>query len=238
MLLTLHFHPALQAMTNVKSHTFEVDKLSSIKDALVVLFPKLRNYIRNIGAGRIKENLSLITLDKKIVNKIDYYKDVINHKELWLVPIIEGSGGRGGFLSILLGIVLIAAAFWLGGAPGFLGGAGFSGSTSAFGGLVTAGGLLKMGIGLVLTGLMSLLMKPPSPPSNTNENQQRRNNDMFDALENTTDTNNSVPLIYGRPRVAGQVLSLHVETMTHGEKDTIYVSDLFHSNSDEIEKTG
>lgn len=234
MLLTLHFHPLLQPMTGVKSHTFAVDALSDIKEALTVLFPKIRKYIRQITAGTLRENLSLITPDGHILNRQDYYTNKVESRELTLVPIIAGSG-RG--LGIILGIVLIAAAVFLGGAPLALGGGGFVGSTTALGGLVSAGGLLKMGIGLVLSGLMQMLMKPPEMkgPSDTG---QRRNNDMFDALENTTDPNSCVPLIYGMPRVAGQMLSGHVETISHGESDNIYVLDLLYKNRSELTRTG
>ena len=235
MLLTLHFHPLLQPMTGVKYHKFAVDSLSDIKDALSVLFPKIRKYIRQISAGTLRENLSLITPDGKILNRQDYYTNKIENKELTLVPVIAGSGGRG--LGIILGIVLIAAAVFLGGAPLALGGMGFTGSTTALGGLVSAGGLLKMGIGLVLSGLMQMLMKPPEMrgPSDT---AQRRNNDMFDALDNTTDPNTSIPLIYGMPRVAGQMLSGHVETISHGESDKILVIDLLYKNRSELTRTG
>lgn len=236
MLLTLHFHPLLQPMTGVKFHTFAVNSLSDIKDALSVLFPKIRKYIRQISAGTLRENLSLVTSQGKILTREDYYINKIDNKELTLVPIIAGSG-RG--LGIILGIVLIAAAVFLGGAPLALGGtgAGFVGSTTALGGLISAGGLLKMGIGLVLSGLMQLLMKPPEMkgPSDT---AQRRNNDMFDALDNTTDPSTSIPLIYGMPRVAGQMLSGHIETISHGESDTIHVIDLIYKNRSEITRTG
>jgi predicted phage tail protein len=224
-------------MTGVKFHTFVVDSLSDIKDALSVLFPKIRKYIRQISAGTLRENLSLVTSQGKILTRENYYINKIENKELTLVPIIAGSGGRG--LGIILGIVLIAAAVFLGGAPLALGGSGvgFVGSTPALGGLISAGGLLKMGIGLVLSGLMQLLMKPPEMkgPSDT---AQRRNNDMFDALDNTTDPSTSIPLIYGMPRVAGQMLSGHIETISHGESDTIYVIDLIYKDRSEITRTG
>jgi predicted phage tail protein len=239
MLLTLHFHPILQPMTGVKSHIFDVSSLSDIKDALSVLFPKIRKYIKQISAGTLRENLSLVTPEGKILNREDYYINKVSSKELTLVPIIAGSGGKG--LGIILGIILIAAAFFTGGgslaALGSVGGSGFVGSTSlGFMGL-TAGGLLKMGIGLVLSGLMQMLMKPPDMkgPSDTS---QRRNNDMFDALDNTTDPSTPIPLIYGMPRVAGQMLSGHVETISHGESDTIAVVDLIYKNKSELTKAG
>ena len=238
MLLTLHFHPLLQPMTGVKSHKFAVDSLSDIKDALSVLFPKIRKYIRQISAGTLRENLSLITPDGNILNRKDYYTNKVENRELTLVPVIAGSG-RG--LGIILGIVLIAAALFTGGAAlfggtGFVGSTAIGGSAGGFFGL-TAGGLLKMGIGLVLSGLMQMLMKPPEMkgPSDT---AQRRNNDMFDALDNSTDPNTSIPLIYGMPRVAGQMLSGHVETISHGETDKILVIDLLYKNRSELTRTG
>jgi predicted phage tail protein len=233
MLLTLHFHPVFQEMTGVKSHKFDVNNLSDIKDALCVLFPKMRRYIKLIGIGTLRENLALVNKDGKILNKQDYYIDKVSDRELNLVPILAGSG-RG--IGLILGILLIGIALFAGGLPLILGGAGagFVGATPVLGGLLSAGGLLKMGIGLALSGLMQLLMKPPDMRGA--DTGQRRNNDMFDAMENTTDPNSSVPLVYGMPRVAGQMLSGHVETVSHGESDTIYVVDLLYKDRSEIKR--
>ena len=232
MLLTLHFHPLLQPMTGVKSHRFDVNSLSDIKDALSVLFPKIRRYIKQISAGTLRENLSLITPEGKILTRKEYYIDKVTTKELTMVPIIAGAGGKG--LGIILGIVLIAAAISLGGAPLALGGTGtgFVGSTAIGSGLfsITAGGLLKMGLGLVLSGLMQMMMQPPSPKG-PSDSSQRRNNDMFDAFDNTTDPNTSIPLIYGMPRVGGQLLSGYIETITHGQSDVISVTDIVYKRT-------
>jgi predicted phage tail protein len=228
-------------MTGVKAHTFAVDSLSDIKDALSVLFPKIRKYIRQISAGTLRENLSLVTPEGKILNRQDYYINKVENRELTLVPIIAGSG-RG--LGIILGILLIAAAVFTGGAALFAGGAaGASAASTTLIGTagsffsISAGGLLKMGIGLVLSGLMQLLMKPPDMKG-PGDTAQRRNNDMFDALDNSTDPNTSIPLIYGMPRVSGQMLSGHIETVSHGESDTIYVADLLYNDRNEFTRTG
>lgn len=245
MLITLHFHPLLQPMTGVKSHKFDVNSLSDIKDALSVLFPKIRRYIRQISSGTLRENLSLVTSEGKVLTRREYYLDRIVNKELTLVPIIAGAGGKG--LGIILGIVLIAAAFFTGGGSlagltggGGLGGAGFQAGGYLFGGpgslfSLTYGGLMRMGIGMVLSGLMQLMMQPPSPKG-PSDSSQRRNNDMFDAFENTTDPNTCIPLIYGMPRVGGQLISGYVESITHGESDIIYVTDIINKRT-EIDKT-
>jgi len=237
MLVTLNFHPAFQEMTGVKSHQVDVNSISDIRHALVALFPKMRRYIKTISTGCLKENISLITPEGELLKKKDYEFNRLKHEELTLVPILEGSGGKSGLLMVLLGVVLIGLALFTGGAFAAGGLAAFDASAKVGIAGLTAGGLLKMGIGLVLAGLMQMMMKPPEPVNNSNNNQQRRNNDMFDALENTTDTNANVPLIYGAPRVAGQMLSGHVETIKHGENDTIAVSDIFYTRSDEITRT-
>lgn len=239
MLVTIHFHPLLQPMTGVSSHRFDINSLSEIKNALSVLFPKIRRYIREITSGTLRENLSLITPEGTILNRSQYYLDKIINKELTLVPIIAGAGGKG--LGIILGIVLIAAAFFTGGGSlaGLMaegGGSGFAASTTILGAQgsffsLTAGGLMKMGLGLVLSGLMQLLMQPPSPRG-PSDSGQRRNNDMFDAFENSTDPNTPIPLIYGMPRVSGQLISGYVETITHGESDVISVTDIIYKRTD------
>ena len=237
MLITLHFHPLLQPMTGVKSHKFDVNSLSEIKNALSVLFPKVRRYIRQIASGTLRENLSLITPDGKILTRSEYYLDKIVSKELTIVPIIAGAGGKG--LGIILGIILIGAAIAFGGAPLALGGQGFTAGNMVFGSAgsffsMSAGGLLKMGLGLVLSGLMQMLMQPPAPKG-PSDSAQRRNNDMFDAFDNTTDPNTPVPLIYGMPRVGGQLISGYVETITHGESDVISLTDIIYKRT-EIDK--
>lgn len=234
MLVTIEFHKSLQQFTGVNKHTLDVENLSSIKDALVALFPKLRRYIYQIYHGLIQENLSLISPDGTILNRKDYFKNKIEHTYLTLVPLLGGAGGKGAsFLTIAIGVALIGAALFTGGASIAGGLAAFSSSASVLGGLTTAGTLLKIGIGLTLTGLMGALTKTPETPGTSS--QQRRNNDMFEGIANTTDPNTPIPLIYGMPRVGGQILSAHVETISHGESDIIYVSDLFYKDTNEIE---
>jgi predicted phage tail protein len=220
-------------MTGVKSHRFDVNSLADIKDALSVLFPKIRRYIKQISAGTLRENLSLVTPEGTLLTRKEYYIDRITTKELTLVPVIAGAGGKT--LGIILGIAMIATAIFFPPAGAAFGSAAWAGTTIAgtAGSLfsITAGGLLKMGLGLVLSGLMQMMMQPPSPKG-PSDSSQRRNNDMFDAFDNTTDPNTSIPLIYGMPRVGGQLLSGYVETITHGQSDVISVTDIVYKRTE------
>jgi len=233
MLVTINFHPVLISYTGVTSHQIDVNKLSDIKDALVVLFPKLRKYIKQILNGSLsKENLTLINSSGKCITKQEFELNKIKGEEFTLVPVIGGSGGKkGAFIAILIAVAVIIVAPYI--APAL---------ASAIPGATVAGVeafIVNMGISMAISGLMQALQSSPKATNRASaEEQQRRNNDMFDALENTTDPNAKIPIVYGMPRVAGQMLSGHVETMTHGISDTIYVRDLFYSKSNEILRTG
>lgn len=229
MLVTLNFHPILQPYTNgVKSHAIEINKLSEIVDAIVVLFPKLRRYIGLIKTKNYnKENLTLIKSDNTIVTKKEYEFNLIKDTNLTLCPIIGGGG------KVIMPLLMIVAAIAL-----IVFAPEIAPMLAAEGGIfggVTSAGIIKMGIGMILSNLMGLIggLMTPSNPS-TNSSSQRRGNDMFDTFENSTDPNAAIALIYGRTRVSGQLLSGHLETITHGEADTIYVSDVFNSYADNL----
>ena len=220
MLITLKFHPAFYDMTGgVKEHTFDVTSLSCIREALPVLFPKMRRYIKQIIRGSVKENMCLISAEGKIITKQEYYLDRVTSEEFTLVPTIAGEGGRG-FGQIILGIALVAVGVAVGGPM--------------------AGFLIKAGLQIAIGGLIQALS--PTPSLNKQDSgtsaEARRNNDLFDAIENTTNPNTSIPLIYGMTRVGGQMLSGHIETITHGKNDTIFVNDLFTKDLDEFTRTG
>lgn len=232
MLVTLNFHPTLYKFTGgVKQHNIEIAKLKDIKDALVVLFPKMRRYIHLIISNSLgKENLCLVKPDGTPVSRKEYDFNLLQDDEYTLCPIIAGGGRK-----ILPILMIVAAVAMIAFAP-YVAGA----LNSAFGltgtSMISAGSVISAGISLALSGVMQLIATPPKPPSaeTSNSSQQRRNNDMFDAMENTTDPNSSVSLIYGLTRAPGQLLSGHIETMTHGESDTIYVRDLLHAKDSEI----
>ena len=238
MLIKLNFHPSFIKYTNTDSHIFDVNKLSEIKDALSVLFPKMRAYIRQVMNGMLQENMGLITENKKLVSKSDYMADKIRNEEYTLVPIIAGAGGKmGGIFMAILGIALIATgigaaagAFTLGGA---ITGAGLS--ATAFG--VTAGQLIMAGLSLALSGLSAALLSPQTPDKGKTNDAKSRTNGLFSGIQNTTNTDTPVPIAYGMPRLAGHVVSAHLESINHGPTDNINVIDGLLGNYYEYDDT-
>lgn len=110
--------------------------------------------------------------------------------EIHISPRVGGSGGRGGFMQILIGVVLIAVALVFP-AIAFL---GFT-STS----LLVAGGLMLLG------GVLQMLLPVPDTNDNTDTNRY------LGASINTVQIGTRIPLIYGTRRWGGHYLSFDVD---------------------------
>ena len=90
--------------------------------------------------------------------------------------------------------------------------------------------VMKMGISMVLSGVMGMMMKTPKPSvigSQTTDSEARIENKIFQGLQNTTQSNTPVPIIYGRTRVGGQFVSGEILSIQHGRNEFIKVSSLF-----------
>ena len=91
-----------------------------------------------------------------------------------------------------------------------------------------------MGINLVISGVMMMVMKPPKlavEGAQTTDSEARSDNKIFQGLQNTTNSNVPVPMIYGRTRVGGQFVSGEILSIEHGRNETIKVSSLFPSGA-------
>ena len=124
-------------------------------------------------------------------------------KDIKIVPVIAGAGGNSGFMSILIGAVLIAAAFVTAGA-----------SMSGFSAMMAAKGLgaavVKMGVAMMLSGVMSLFMQPPKATRNEKKDQSSY---LFNGATNSTAEGVPVPLVYGTHLVGSVVVSQEIETL-------------------------
>ncbi len=102
-------------------------------------------------------------------------------EDIRIAPIVLGSG-RGGLFSIILGVALIGAAFFTGGA-----------SIAAWSALQT--GLGVAGLAMVLTGVSQFLVKQPKGlVAADKENKESYN---FNGVVNTSAQGNPVPVCYG-----------------------------------------
>jgi predicted phage tail protein len=240
--VTLKFHPTIQKYTNgVNEHTVNVNDFVDIKNCLESLFPALGIHIRRIrGGANRRENLALVNKDKRVIRTEDYFLNRLDKKdtEFYVVPLFIGGGG-GGMGQIILGVALVALVVMTGGtaapilAPmtSLAGGAVIGGSTLGMIAGVTVGSMLmSMGVNLIISGVMAMMMKPPKLAvhgAQTTDSEARADNKIFAGLQNTTNSNVPVPMIYGRTRIGGQFISGEIMSIQHGRNESIKVSALF-----------
>lgn len=100
--------------------------------------------------------------------------------DLHIVPVIKGSK-RGGFLKIILGVVLVGAALFMGIGTPLLGGLGIG---------ATWGNVAMLGVGLALAGVSQMLAP---------EESDEKKNDSFtmSGPGNVYEQGYPIPLIYG-----------------------------------------
>lgn len=128
-------------------------------------------------------------------SRVKDYKEIHfpagRHDVIRLVPVIVGS--KNGFLQILTGIVLIAAAVVTGG--------GALGALPAF----IPNSLGALGASFLIAGVAQLLTKPP-------EQTIEKHSYLFNGPVNTTLQGKAVPVGYGRLIVGSAVISAGIET--------------------------
>jgi len=116
---------------------------------------------------------------------MDYANVLMGCRRLVIAPIISGGGTVG---RILVGVALIALAFVPGVGTLALGTIG----TQA----LTLGSLMfSFGVGMVLTGIASLLTPPVETPKGEAE---RKDSFLFDRAAELTSQGSPIPLLYGR----------------------------------------
>lgn len=122
-------------------------------------------------------------------------------KEILLVPVEEGAGGKkGGIFQIIIGVVLvIAAAAVLIASGGSLAG--------------PAMGMWLAGVSMILGGIMALLMPVPKAPSVASEEKSN----YIPANKNTVKVGTPIPLLFGRRKVYGHFLSFDIDSKNKGE---------------------
>lgn len=228
--VTVKFHKTLQKFTNgCKEHSFIVDSYMEIIKACVSLFPKFERFIESIAVGRTKNQEICIVVNNKVLELDQVMMIPKPNADIVIVPIIAGAG-KNVMLFVGIAILLIAVAIIA--AP--LVGIGVAAATPEMIAAGAAAGLsfgqvAGLVFGVALTLVTSLLAPKPKAETQTQtaDTSQRRNNDAFEGLSNTSRAGTPVQLNYGLIRVAGQFISGYIKTLNHGESDIITVSEQF-----------
>jgi predicted phage tail protein len=127
---------------------------------------------------------------------LDEIHDPAGQQVIKIVPVVAGAGAVG---KILLGVALIAGAFFTGGATLF----GLSVSSTLFG----------LGTSLVLGGVAQLISPVPKPSSGTDSQQDPRKSYSFSGIQNTSRQGTPVNIIFGETLCGSIVISAGIDTV-------------------------
>lgn len=121
--------------------------------------------------------------------------DLDDKSSVHFTPVITGAGKAAGVIQAVVGVVLIAVAWWnpLGWSAG---------------GVMIAG---AMGASLAMSGAISLLTRPPDMGSGVNESEKKQSTS-FSNLRNLTPQGRPIPLLYGKMMTSLILVSQGIET--------------------------
>lgn len=131
-----------------------------------------------------------------------------SNQTVHIVPRVAGAGRNGG-LQIVIGVILIAASWYMGGAAGwgYLGATGVSATGFGYGMATMA---FMMGASMIMGGVSQMLTKTPTfdAGSGVDGNQSSA----FSSIGNTAAQGRPVPLAYGLVYTGSRIVSQGIET--------------------------
>jgi len=215
MLRTIQVYGRLAHFLGQRSFKAAINNPAEAIRFLIANFPGLEAHMAD-------QHYKVLANDVEL--EIDHIHLPTAHNEpIKIVPVLSGAGS--GTSKILVGALLIGAAFLIGpAAGGFLGiGAGLGGTTGAGasislglvgGGFATAVG--AVGAALVFGGVAQLLTPVPqtSPFGKTTADTETdpRKSYSFSGIQNTSRQGVPVPIIYGETLVGSIVISAFTNT--------------------------
>lgn len=130
-----------------------------------------------------------------------------NVKQIHIFPKLEGAGGDNGLMSVVLGIAIVAVAWWAAPAVGGLGASALS-----FGGAsLTYGNIAMFGVAMALGGVAQMMAPTPKlGDMMAAERAQDRPSFMFNGPVNVMVPGGPVPLVYGEFETGSTVVSAGV----------------------------
>lgn len=192
MLKTVKLHGILGEKFG-REFELAVESTTEAVKALCVQIPGFESFMANAHLQGIKfavylddRNIGLDDLDLKTNSSI-----------IRISPVIDGAKNSS-IIQVVVGVIMIAAAFWTGGT-----------SLAAWGAMQAA--LAGAGAALLLGGVSQMMM--PAAPSNMDANQDgNKPNFGFGGAVTTIAQGYPVPILYGQREIGGFVISAKQES--------------------------
>lgn len=161
----------------------------TVWDAVEAVTSQIKGFLPDIHTGRKKISVPGYDTIEKLRGPSD-------DEDIYIMPAMT-FGKEGGVIETILGVTLVVVSF-------FLGGPQISMLAMT---LFSAGMLLSTG------GLMQMLT--PQPQLNTG-NEDRVRSKYLPSTQNTVKIGTPIPILYGRYRVGGHILSLNIDARDTG----------------------
>ena len=176
-----------------KFGVFHEMAVSSYPEAIRALSSQVAGFKEFMTSKVGSQSKFAVFVDGKNVGQYDSHKWNCA-KEVRIIPVPSGSKS-GGLLNVVIGAVMIAAAFWTGGA-----------SMAAWGALASS--MAMTGGAMILGGVTQMLSPQPGGQKiANNEATANRPSYAFGGAVNTVAAGYPVPLPYGERKIGGAIFS-------------------------------
>lgn len=148
-------------------------------------------------------------------NKEGLFSTFGDISELNIYPsfIASGGGNSTGWITIAIGVLVIATAIIATGGFGAFGAwAAFTATFAEMGAMASAA--VMMGAGMILSGVVQLLT--PVPKIRNTQESQVAESRFFNSNQNTTAIGTRIAVAYGRNKIYGQLLSFNTQAVDRG----------------------
>jgi len=188
MLRTVHL---LGELGDKYGEEFQFD-VSSVSEALKAINANKPGFMQDIKKDQY---YNVVVGDLKEENCLNDTTIWMEHKEgdIWIIPEIVGK--KRGLLQTIIGAVLVVV-----GVVASIYGAGIGSP------------LIKLGVGMMLSGVAMMLTPVPGTPEYSNrERPDERPSFLFDGPVNTNEQGGAIPLVYGKMVVGSTVVSTTID---------------------------
>ncbi len=200
MLRKIKLYGKLAEFVEHKEFEAEVSSVGNAVSFLLNNFPQLERYM--------SPNYYQVKVGDYDIDETEVHHPV-GQQDIHFVPVIAGAG-RGGLGKLLLGAVLIGAAFLMPAGSGLTLMQGIKAGSLAKVGLLTKT-MLYVGASLALQGVSELLF--PLPKDNGFDSEQDpKLSFSFSGLQNTSRAGVPVPIVYGEIMTGSVVISAAIDT--------------------------
>lgn len=194
-MVTVKFHGDLKRFADTPIAL----EVSSFRELMSGLLTQIQGLSQRLRQGYYKVRIGSRYLSEAQIKAEAIVFD--DESVIHFTPVAIGAGKNMNIANIVIGVVLIAASWYAGGAAGwgYLGAQ--AGATMAF----------TVGASMVLSGVVGLLTKPPSMDTKFNDSEKQQSTS-FSNIRNLTPQGRPIPLLYGKMLTSLVLISQGLDT--------------------------